>query len=159
MASLYHVFSFGVYVLNYYLYVSVFLPVHYHVHVNYNLPFFLSHTGSHLEIDGVTFSVSELDVNRKYRILGAKRLTTRFGATVIHTVKCEDAASAQIFLPTRYGDVFTDTDLEQFNSNALFLHLIYTHVPLKSLPVGNNGVLRIFHYRLTCKHETPRHGV
>ena len=43
------------------------------------------------KFDGVTcdtnISVSELDVNRKYRILQARRLTTRFGPTVILTVK------------------------------------------------------------------------
>jgi hypothetical protein len=71
-----------------------------------------------------TISVSELDVNRKYRILKAKRLTTRFGPTVILTVKGEDTAPSQIFLPRRYSYVFKDTDIEQINSNAVFLHLI-----------------------------------
>ena len=45
------------------------------------------------KFDGVTcdtnISVSELDVNRKYRILQARRLTTRFGPSVILTVKGE----------------------------------------------------------------------
>jgi len=39
------------------------------------------------KFDGVmcdtNISVSELDVNRKYRILQARRLTTRFGPTVM----------------------------------------------------------------------------
>ena len=73
-------------------------------------------------------SVSELDVNRKYRILQARRLTTRFGPTVILTVKYEDAAPVQVFLPRRYSDVFTDTDIEQINSNDVFLHLLFKGV-------------------------------
>jgi hypothetical protein len=44
------------------------------------------------------------------------------------TVKGEDAAPAQIFLPRRYSDVITDTDIEQINSNAVFLHLVYKGV-------------------------------
>jgi len=68
------------------------------------------------KFDGVTcdttVSVSELDENRKYRILQARRLTTRFGPTVILTVKGEDAAPTQVFLPRRYSDVFSDKDIE-----------------------------------------------
>ena len=84
------------------------------------------------KFDGVTFatniSVSELDVNRKYRILQARRLTTRFGPTVILTVKYEDAAQVQVFLPRRYSNVFSDTDIEQINSNDVFLHLLFKGV-------------------------------
>jgi len=82
------------------------------------------------KFDGVkcdtTVSVSELDENRKYRILRVKRLTTRFGPTVILTVKGEDAAPAQIFLPRRYSDVFRD--IERINSDAVFLHLLFKGV-------------------------------
>ena len=84
------------------------------------------------KFDGVTcdttFSVSELDLNRKYRILHAISLTTRFGPTVILTVKGEHAAPTQVFLPRRYNDVFSDTDIEQINSNVVFLHLIFKGV-------------------------------
>ena len=76
----------------------------------------------------ITVSVSDLDVNRKYRILMVKRLTTRFGPSVILTVKGEDAAPTHVFLPRRYSVVFTDTDIEQINSNAVFLHLIFNGV-------------------------------
>jgi len=79
------------------------------------------------KFDGVTcyttVSVSELDEKRKYRILQARRLTTRWGHTVILTVKYEDAAPVQVFQPRRYSDVFSDTDIEQINSNPLFLHI------------------------------------
>ena len=118
-------------------YVSFSRYTIHHVHAIYNLPFFQSHNGSHPEIWWVTcdttVSVSELDVNRKYRILRAKRLITRFGPTVILSVKDEGAAPVQIFLPRRYSDVFTDMDIEQVNSNAVFLHLISkgVYVPLQ----------------------------
>jgi hypothetical protein len=56
-----------------------------------------------------TISVTELDLNRKYRILRAKRLTTRFGPTVVLTIRGEGAAPAQTFLPRIYSDVIADT--------------------------------------------------
>jgi hypothetical protein len=37
-------------------------------------------------------------------------------------------APAQVFLPRRYSDVVTNTDIEQINSNAVFLHLVYRGV-------------------------------
>jgi len=73
-------------------------------------------------------TVTELDLNRKYRILRAKRLTKRFGPTVVLTIRGEGAAPAQIFLPRRYSDVITDTDIEQINSSAVLLHLIHKGV-------------------------------
>jgi len=94
----------------------------------------------------IRLSLSELDVNRKYRILRAKRLTTRFGPTVVLTVKGEDAAPAQMFLPRRYSDVISDTDIEQINSNAVFLHLVFNDVcpTTKAYLFGNRGVMHMF---------------
>ena len=88
------------------------------------------------KFDGVTcdttVSFSELDVNRKYSILKAKRLTKRFGPTVILTVKDGGAAPLQIFLPRIYSDVFTDTDIEQINSNAgSYISSSRSYVPLQ----------------------------
>jgi len=75
-----------------------------------------------------TISVTELDPNRKYRILRAKRPKTRFGPTAVLTIRDSVEAPAQVFLPRRYSDVVTDTDIEQINSNAVFLHLVYRGV-------------------------------
>jgi len=124
MTSLYHVLLFRVPVLNYCLKIRVFLPIHY---VSLTCLSFRAIMDLTQHFDGVTcdktFSVSELDINRKYRILKAERLITRFGPTVILNVNGEYAASVKIFLPRRYSDVFTDTDIERINSNAVFLHL------------------------------------
>jgi hypothetical protein len=81
------------------------------------------------KFDGVTcdtnIAASELDMNRKYRILQARRLTSRFGSTVILTVKGKNAVPVQVFLPRRYSDVFSDTEIKQINSKAVFLHLLF----------------------------------
>ena len=69
--------------------------------------------------------VNELDLNRKYRILRAKRLNIRFGTTVVLTIRGLGAAPAQIFLLRTYSAVIMDTEIEQINSNAVFVHLVY----------------------------------
>jgi len=46
-------------------------------------------------------SVTELDADR---ILRAKRLTTRFGPTVVLTIRDSMQTPAQVFLPRRYSD-------------------------------------------------------
>ena len=78
------------------------------------------------KFDGVTCDtnifVSELDVNRKYRILQARRLTTRFGPTVILTVKGENTAPVQVFLPRRYSDVFLTPTLNKL------IQMMYSYI-------------------------------
>jgi len=76
----------------------------------------------------MTIYVTELNLNRKYRILRAKRLTTRYGPTGVLTIRDAGATLVQIFLPRRYSDVISDTDIEQINSNAVFLHLVFKGV-------------------------------
>ena len=102
-------------------------------------------------------SVTELAVNRKHRILQANRLTTRICPTVILNVKGEDAAPVKIILLRRYSDGFTDTDIEQINSNAVFLHLIFKGVcpTTKAYLLAIELLFICFHYR----RETPKHGV
>ena len=47
---------------------------------------------------------------------------------MVFTIRDSGATPAQIFLPRRYSDVVTDTDIEQINSNAVFVHLVYRGV-------------------------------
>jgi hypothetical protein len=75
-----------------------------------------------------TISVTELDLNRKYRIRRAKKLTTSFGPTGVLTMRDSVEAPAQVFLPRIYSDFVTDDDIEQINSNAVFLHLVYRRI-------------------------------
>ena len=52
--------------------------------------------------------------------------------------------AAQVFLPRRYSDVVTDTDIEQINSNAVFLHLVF-----RGLPVSDRDGMHIFFHFIT----------
>ena len=56
------------------------------------------------------------------------RLTTRFDPAVVLIIRDIMEAPAQVFLPRRYTDDVTDNNIEQINSNAVFLHLVYRDV-------------------------------
>ena len=151
MTSVYHVLSFcfscillafgkrrdlAQTVLNHCLKVRVFLPISNTLFITHMRPITCYSIRALLDLaqnfEGVAcetaISVTELDLNRNYRILRAKTLTTLFGPTVVLTIRGEWASPAQIFLLREYSDVITDTDMEKINSNAVFLHLVYRGV-------------------------------
>jgi hypothetical protein len=101
--------------------------------------------------------------NRKYHIIRAKRLTNRFGPTAVLTIRDAMEAPPQVFLPRRYSDVVTDTDIEQINSNAVFLHLVYRGAcsTTKAYLLAIEMQCICFHFitGTPCRHETPRQGV
>jgi len=69
--------------------------------------------------------ISELEVDTKYPIEHADRVTTRFGDTVLLSIR--DTASDHIhkvFLPQRYGAEFKDEDLQAINEGTFDLWLV-----------------------------------
>jgi len=55
-------------------------------------------------------SVSDLERDRKYPILRAKRITNRIGPAVVLTIRASLEDPDQDFLPKRYSDEVTDDD-------------------------------------------------
>ena len=45
-----------------------------------------------------TVNINNLQINRKYKIIGAKRITTKFGSTVLLTIRDSKSDAIQIFL-------------------------------------------------------------
>jgi len=60
-------------------------------------------------------SVSSLDAHTPYPITRAKRISTKYGLAVVLTLQGPDAGVVQVFLPQRYSDVITDSDLTSIN--------------------------------------------
>jgi len=63
--------------------------------------------------------ISELEVDMKYLIEHADRIKTRFGDTVLLSIR--DTASHRlhkVFLPQRYGAAFKDEDLQAINEGT-----------------------------------------
>ena len=73
-----------------------------------------------------SINIVELDTDKKYPILSAKRITTKFGPTAHLTIHDSDSAAAlQIFLPKRYTEVISDDDIDEINKNSVSLNLMY----------------------------------
>ena len=55
-------------------------------------------------------NISTLILNRPYPIVRARRITTRFGSTVLLSIRDTDEQLVQIFLPRRYASVVSVED-------------------------------------------------
>jgi len=73
-------------------------------------------------------SISTLELNRKYPIISAKRITTKIGPTILLTIIDSQEDPAQIFLPRRCSAVMADGDIENINTNSVSLSLVYRGV-------------------------------
>jgi len=63
-----------------------------------------------------SISMNSLVINRLYPIVHAKRVNTKYGPTVLLSLRDSDEKLVQIFLPKRYANVVTDEDTEKINS-------------------------------------------
>ena len=69
--------------------------------------------------------ISELDVNMKYPIERADSITTRFGDTVLLSIRDTSAYRLhKVFLPQRYGAAFKDEDIQSINEGTVDLWLV-----------------------------------
>jgi len=71
-----------------------------------------------------TVSIRSMEVNKMYPIFHAKRINTKFGSTVLLSIRDSEAKIVQIFLPKRYGDV-SDDDMVRINSKTVSINLIF----------------------------------
>jgi len=70
--------------------------------------------------------IDSLEVDRKYPIIKAERVTTRFGKTILLCIQNSTTLNLfKIFLPKRYAETFTDDDLNVINTKKVKLNLIY----------------------------------
>jgi len=68
-------------------------------------------------------NISSLILNRPYPIVRAKRVTTKFGSTVLLSIRDTDEQLIQIFLPKRYASVVSDDDISKINSRTKYINL------------------------------------
>ena len=73
-------------------------------------------------------SMSSLEPHNGYPIIWAKRLTTKFGMSVLFTPRRSDTTVVQVFLPHRYSDIVIDADIHSIISVAIELNLVYKGV-------------------------------
>jgi hypothetical protein len=71
-------------------------------------------------------SIGSLDVGLKYPILLATQATTPYGQSIVLTLRDdEEATAAKVFLPGRYYSIFSDTDIDDINSQKIRYYLVY----------------------------------
>jgi len=68
--------------------------------------------------------INSLIMNRPYPIVHAKRVNTKYGSTLLLSIRDSDEKLVQIFLPKRYANVVTDEDMEKINSRSIYLNLV-----------------------------------
>jgi len=69
----------------------------------------------HEVASGQVVQIHTLDMGRNYLVLYARRLTAKFGPTVLLTLKAEENINIKIYLPRRYAEGFDDQDKEDNN--------------------------------------------
>jgi hypothetical protein len=69
--------------------------------------------------------ISTMEVDRKYQITHAKRMVTKYGPTVLIGINDSEYNIVKVFMPKRYGSIFTDDDMNSMNSQKAALRLIY----------------------------------
>ena len=75
-----------------------------------------------------TVSVASLEPHKRYPVIRAKRLSTKYGISVVFTLRNSDSNVVQVFLPKRYNDVVTDADIRSINSECIHVNLVYKGV-------------------------------
>jgi len=73
-------------------------------------------------------SLTSLEPNKLYPIIRAKRMTTKYGPTVLLSLRVSETSIAQVFLPKRYCHVMSDEDMESIISKVVSLNLVYKGV-------------------------------
>jgi hypothetical protein len=84
----------------------------------------------------LTVKIGSLETERPYPIKHAQRVDTRFGPTVLLSIRDSDFTLRKVFLPRRYSEVVSDEDIDCINSGKAKLNLVY-----KGVCAQTNGLL------------------
>jgi hypothetical protein len=91
-------------------------------------------------------SINSLDVGLKYPILLAARVTTKFGPSIVLTLRDDEVSTVvKVFLPGRYYSLFSESDIEDINSQKVRYYLVYR---------GQNEKTKAFDIVIKKEHDT-----
>jgi hypothetical protein len=97
--------------------------------------------------------MSELQVDTPYPILYAQTVDTKYGPTVILTLQDSAAGMIKVFLPRRYGMMFTQAHMTAINEKSVTLDLKY----LGTCPNSKDFMLNIARCETRHLHKTKHH--
>lgn len=76
----------------------------------------------------LTVKIGSLETEKPYPITHAQRVATKFGPTILMSIRESEFSLKKVFLPRRYSGVVSDDDIDRINSGRAKLHLIYKGV-------------------------------
>jgi hypothetical protein len=74
---------------------------------------------------GIIVTIDTLEIDREYPVTFARRLTIQYGPTVQLTLRTDGDESVKVFLPKRYAELVSDTDIKDINSSIKQYKLIF----------------------------------
>jgi hypothetical protein len=69
--------------------------------------------------------LGDLTIERPYPIEAARPIATKFGDSILLSLRDAEQALAKVFLPRRFCGAFTEEHLEAINRGTLSLRLVY----------------------------------
>jgi hypothetical protein len=70
-------------------------------------------------------SVNKLQTDRAYPITFVERVGTRYGPSILMSLRVTPTRIVKVFLPRRYYSSVSDTDIEDINSAKVSLGIVY----------------------------------
>jgi hypothetical protein len=72
-----------------------------------------------------TVGISSLKMDNPFSIKRAEKIQTRYVETILLTLQESQQTFVKVFLPKRYGDLFTETDIKSINQRSVIHTLRY----------------------------------
>jgi hypothetical protein len=70
--------------------------------------------------------IDSLDVGLQYPIVLAAKVKTRFGPSIVLTLRDDEESKVlKVFLPSRYYSLFSDVDIDVINSQTVHYSFVY----------------------------------
>ena len=85
-------------------------------------------------------TITSLQKDRSYNIEWAENVRTPFGERILLTLTDSPYTCVKILLPSAYGDLFTEDDLNAIKEKNVFLALVYRG----NSPVTDSYILEIY---------------
>ena len=83
--------------------------------------------------------ITSLKINTPYPIERAEKVQAKVGEAIVDTLQGSPQTFVKLFLPKRYGPLFTENDLLSINEKSVSLSLKY----LGTCPASNSYILEI----------------
>ena len=90
--------------------------------------FILSDGSTHIQAitSGNIVRLDTLEIDRRYPVTYARRLTNQYGPTTLLTLQKGDGEeNVKGYMPKRYAETFTDVDIEDINNSVKQYILIF----------------------------------